>query len=173
VKRCGTWVVDLTRAENPNAPASWLAAVRGYMRRHPRTPSGPMAPPGSKCYAAPTPKPGATQNPNATPGPNATPTPKPGKPGKPTPPPIRKPHKTPKPKNDVPAAADTQANVTSGDGVAISMADLPEPGTPDLPEPGTPDLPLQRQPVDLPGSLAAQPVRLGRGRRPQPWPLPA
>lgn len=53
-KRCGTNVVDLTNVDEPN---SWKRYIRGYMKRHPRTAGGPMAPTNGDCYVAPTAKP--------------------------------------------------------------------------------------------------------------------
>lgn len=60
VRRCGSYVVDLTKADSDmrlGQPSSWARYVRGYMKRHPRTKGGPMAPPNGECYVAPTQKP--------------------------------------------------------------------------------------------------------------------
>jgi membrane peptidoglycan carboxypeptidase len=70
-KRCGTYLVDLT---NTGEPASWQRYIRGYMKRHPRSPGGPMAPTGGGCYVAPTQKPqpsdGVPQVPDTSPAPD-------------------------------------------------------------------------------------------------------
>jgi membrane peptidoglycan carboxypeptidase len=157
-KRCGIWVVNLVKGENPNAPDTWRAAVRGWMRHHPKTAGGPMAPPGDACYVPPSPKPTPTPDPNASPDPNA-PEPNPGKtpkPAKPTPMPTKKPHKP----NDQPAG-DAQGNAAGDVTVAFATEPASEPG----PVPALPGLPLQRQPLDVPGSTAARPVLMGRRRR--------
>jgi len=164
-ERCGTWVVDMTNADGKNAPDTWKSAVRGYMRRVGRYAGGPIAPPGTGCYVAPTPKPLPTPDPNATPDPNPGPTPKPGK----TPKPTQKPDKTPKPKptkkpgNNSGPGTEPQAVVTDTVAVtaamAVQRAASSRPVTPSLPLP-----PIQGQPVDVPGTIAAQPIRAGRRR---------
>ncbi len=55
-KRCGTYLVELTAAD-AGMPSSWARYVRGYMKRHPKTRGGPMAPINGDCYVAPTKKP--------------------------------------------------------------------------------------------------------------------
>jgi hypothetical protein len=92
-ERCGTYLVDLTNGE----PKSWARYVRGYMKRHPRSAGGPMAPTDGGCYVAPTAKPRPSDEPVE---PDASPEPDPagngnGKPGKPDKP---KPDPKPKPK---------------------------------------------------------------------------
>jgi len=74
-KRCGTYLVDLTNADAgvPGA-TSWNRYVRGYMKRHPNSKGGPMAPTNGDCYVAPTQKPkpseGVPENPGETPPPD-------------------------------------------------------------------------------------------------------
>jgi membrane peptidoglycan carboxypeptidase len=117
VRECGTWMIDLVRAENRGAPNSWKAAVRDWMSRARRGTyvrssvfgtatrylearsswGGQML--GPCATPKPTPDPNATPDPDATPGngngPDAGKTPKPDKTQKPEK--TQKPDKTPKP----------------------------------------------------------------------------
>lgn len=63
-KRCGAYLVDLTNGE----PNSWARYVRGYMKRHPKSAGGPMAPTNGDCYVAPTAKPQPSDAPTDEPG---------------------------------------------------------------------------------------------------------
>ncbi len=167
-KRCGIWVADFTNAENENAPDSWKAAVRGYMRRHPKFAGGPVAPPGKECYVPPTPKPtkepdpNESADPNASPEPTPKPTKKPAKTAKPTPRPTRKPHHQAQTGDSVTATltlehTDVGRTAVTASAVVARAADHNRPTSPALP--------LQVQPVDMPSGAATGPTRLGRRRR--------
>jgi peptidoglycan glycosyltransferase len=93
-KRCGAWVVDLTKADQ-GMPSSWASWVRGYMRRHPSGRGGPMAPPNGKCYVAPTQKPRPSAEPPEGPGETTAP----GDPEEPPQPGNARPRRTPRPAN--------------------------------------------------------------------------
>jgi membrane peptidoglycan carboxypeptidase len=75
-KRCGTYLVDMTRADRGTVVNSiaWARWVRGYMKRHPSSRGGLVAPPGNGCPVAATPKPGPSGQP---PPPGYSPPPEP------------------------------------------------------------------------------------------------
>ncbi len=66
--------MELTAAD-AGMPSSWARYVRGYMKRHPKTRGGPMAPINGDCYVAPTKKPQPSEG---VPDPGESPAPEEG-----------------------------------------------------------------------------------------------